>query len=202
MMRFIRFLLAIGLFFFLGSCAIGVRKFPLQIPISNCTLEQKFGEYLGTYEGVVYEGYHTGVDLIVLPGTPIGAMATGRVIRTGLLFNKAQEGGWYIVIEHEALGIYTQYLHVAEPRVNVGAMVKQGEIIADLMDPTLFPAHLHIEVKPKDLPIRLPDGGVAYFANAKTSPKGNRGYVLSEVDLRRYWIDPMSLLQTWCKELP
>jgi murein DD-endopeptidase MepM/ murein hydrolase activator NlpD len=185
-----------------SSCVTGITIAPLNSPVSTCVLEQSFGEYLGTYEGVDYNGYHTGVDLIVEPGTPVSAMAAGNVIRVGLLFDKASDGGWYTVIDHESLGIHTQYLHTKEPRVKVGAFVQKGEVIAEVIQPTLFPAHLHIEVKPRDVVIRRQDGAIWYFANKATVPKGNNGYVLSESDLRRYWMDPMPLMQTWCKELP
>jgi murein DD-endopeptidase MepM/ murein hydrolase activator NlpD len=196
--------LAAILFFALcgSSCALNLKVAPLHAPITYCELEQKFGEYLGTYEGVDYNGYHTGVDLIVEPGTPVSAMAAGKVIRVGLLFDKASEGGWYTVIDHETLGIHTQYLHTKEPRVKVGSFVQRGEVIAEVILPTLFPAHLHIEVKPRDLPISRLDGSIWFFANTKTVPAGNNGYVLSEKDLYRYWLDPMPLMQTWCKELP
>jgi murein DD-endopeptidase MepM/ murein hydrolase activator NlpD len=186
----------------LSSCATGMKVAPLHTPISTCELEQKFGEYLGTYEGVDYNGFHTGVDLIVEPGTPVSAMAAGRVIRIGLLFDTASEGGWYTVIDHDKLGIHTQYLHTNEPRVKVGAYVQRGEVIAEVILPTLFPAHLHIEVKPRDVLIKRQDGSTWFFANSGTTPKGNNGYVLSETDLNRYWLDPMPLMQTWCKALP
>jgi murein DD-endopeptidase MepM/ murein hydrolase activator NlpD len=186
----------------LSSCAVGITVAPLHSPISTCLLEQKFGEYLGTYEGVDYNGYHTGIDLIVEPGVPVSAMADGKVIRVGILFETPSEGGWYTVIDHEALGIHTQYLHIKEPRVKVGSMVRRGQVIAEVIEPTLFPAHLHVEVKPRDVDIRKPDGSIWFFANKTTTPRGNNGYVLSEEDLRRYWRDPMPLLQTWCRDLP
>jgi murein DD-endopeptidase MepM/ murein hydrolase activator NlpD len=174
-----RVLLIFGFAVGVSSCATWVTIAPLNSPVSTCVLEQAFGEYLGTYEGVDYNGYHTGIDLIVEPGTPVSAMATGKVIRVGLLFDKASDGGWYTVIDHESIGIHTQYLHTKEPRVKLGDFVQKGEVIADVIQPTLFPAHLHIEVKPRDVVIRR-----------------------QESDLRRYWIDPMPLMQTWCKELP
>jgi murein DD-endopeptidase MepM/ murein hydrolase activator NlpD len=189
----------------LSSCAvvgIKVTQLPLHTPISTCLLEQKFGEYLGTYEGVDYNGFHTGLDLIVEPGTPVSAMAAGKVIRIGILFDTAEQGGWYTVIDHESLGIHTQYLHTKQPRVKLGAFVQRGEVIADVIQPTLFPAHLHVEVKPRDVVIRKPDGSTWYFANKTTTPRGNHGYVLSETDLNHYWRDPMLLMQSWCKDLP
>jgi murein DD-endopeptidase MepM/ murein hydrolase activator NlpD len=202
MPRFLKHFLGFCFLVGLCSCATGIRQLPLQMPVATCGLEQKFGEYLGVYEGTTYNGYHTGIDLAVGPGTPVAAMAAGKVLRIGILFAKPADGGWYTVIEHQGLGIHTQYLHTSKPRVKEGDHVSQGEIIAQVMQPTLFPAHLHIEVKPTNASIRKPDGSVGYFANSKSVPVGNFGYVLSPEDLQLFWIDPVALLQTWCKELP
>jgi murein DD-endopeptidase MepM/ murein hydrolase activator NlpD len=199
-----KLLAIVGAAVLVSSCAFGIKGvlLPLRTPVSTCMLEHKFGEYLGTYEGVDYNGFHTGLDLIVEPGTPVSAMAAGKVIRVGVLFAKPSDGGWYTVIDHESLGIHTQYLHTKKPRVKIGALVQRGEVIAEVIQPTLFPAHLHVEVKPRDVVIRKPDGSIGYFANKLSTPKGNHGYVLSEADLNQYWRDPMLLMQTWCKDLP
>jgi murein DD-endopeptidase MepM/ murein hydrolase activator NlpD len=178
----------------LTSCAVGVGKPVLQMPLTTFKVEQHFGEYLGTYEGIVYGGYHTGTDLIAAPDTPVLAMAAGKVIRLGALFNDPAAGGWYSVIDHPALGIHTLYLHTKEPNVRMGDWVQAGQVIAYIIQPTRFPAHLHIEVKPRNMPIRKADDSIAYFVNPKTIPVGNQGYVISQNDLQRYWIDPETLI--------
>jgi murein DD-endopeptidase MepM/ murein hydrolase activator NlpD len=184
----------LGLSILLASCAISVGKPVLHMPLSSWDVEQHFGEYLGTYEGIVYDGYHTGTDFVAAPDTPVFAMAAGEVIRIGILFDDPTEGGWYSVIDHPALGIHTLYLHTKEPNVRLGDVVQKGQVIAHIIQPTRFPAHLHVEVKPRDVPIRKSDGSVGYFANPTTQPVGNQGYVLSQKDLQRFWLDPETLI--------
>jgi murein DD-endopeptidase MepM/ murein hydrolase activator NlpD len=168
----------------------------LRMPLHAGEVAQHFGEYRGTYEGVAYGGYHTGTDFEVVPDSPVLAMATGKVIRIGLLFDDPEAGGWYSVIDHPQFGIHTQYLHTKEPLVKVDDTVQAGQVIAEIIQPTRFPPHLHIEVKPRQISMLKADGSTAYIVNATTSPKGNLGYALSKDDLQRFWIDPISLMST------
>jgi murein DD-endopeptidase MepM/ murein hydrolase activator NlpD len=71
--------------------------------------------------------FHAGVDLVAPIGTPVFAVADGRIVFSG----------WYgysgnmIAIAHDAARIQTMYLHLSgfSPAVRYGNTVKQGDII-------------------------------------------------------------------------
>lgn len=68
--------------------------------------------------------FHSGVDLLAAPGTPVLAAEAGTVIYVG------QEGeyGTLIVIEH-AGGRQTRYAHLNSVQVAVGRQVANGDVI-------------------------------------------------------------------------
>ncbi len=115
-----------------------------------------FNGYNWPAQGIMTSGYgwrwgrmHHGIDIAGPIGTPIVAAADGVVITS-----EWHSGGYgnLVQIEHPD-GSITLYAHNSENRVEVGQVVKQGELIA-LMGSTGYSTgpHLHFE-------IRLPEQG-------------------------------------------
>ena len=85
---------------------------------------------------------HRGVDLSVPTGTPVSAMAGGRVRFAGL-----QRGfGNVVWIDHGA-GYTTVYAHLSEIRVRRGDPVRAGQVLgASGASGNASAPHLHFEV--------------------------------------------------------
>ena len=81
-----------------------------------------FGAYRVLNEGI--ETRHTGWDQRAPDGTPVHAMASGRVAFSGQL----EIRGNAVVIDH-GLGVYTLYAHLSQTDVTEGARVDAGQII-------------------------------------------------------------------------
>ncbi len=67
---------------------------------------------------------HTGWDQTAPVGTPVGAIASGRVIYAGQLDIR----GNYVLIDH-GWGVFSGYAHFSQINVMVGQQVVAGEII-------------------------------------------------------------------------
>lgn len=109
-----------------------------------------FNGYRWPAQGIMTSGYgwrwgrmHQGIDIAGPVGTPIVAAADGVVITS-----EWHRGGYgnFIKIEHPD-GSITLYAHNSENRVQVGQVVKQGELIA-FMGSTGYSTgpHLHFEI--------------------------------------------------------
>ena len=85
---------------------------------------------------------HTGIDFGSPYGTPIHAVANGRVVSAGY-------GGGYgnrIIIDHGG-GIMTLYGHCSRLMVNDGQSIRQGQVIGAVGSSGLATGpHLHFEV--------------------------------------------------------
>jgi len=131
------------------------------------SVSQGFAEYLSSYGGKVYNGYHAGEDIAVIVGTPVYAIAQGRVVcisqLTGLgdLIALEHEGSFCIPARTEmvngqqyaytedknARNVYSVYVHVVPtPSLTVNQSVEKGEQIATIAQTTLSP-HLHFEIR-------------------------------------------------------
>lgn len=85
---------------------------------------------------------HTGVDVRAPIGTPVQAMASGRVILVETLAIR----GNYILIDH-GWGIYSGYAHLSEQLVVPGQWVRQGDVIGLTgLNGRSAGAHLHYEM--------------------------------------------------------
>jgi murein DD-endopeptidase MepM/ murein hydrolase activator NlpD len=87
-------------------------------------------------------GYHTGVDFAMPTGTPVLAVADGKIENAnwgksyGLQVVEKVEGGWVI------------YAHLNKVRVKPGAMVKKGQIIGEVGSTgNSTGPHLHFEMR-------------------------------------------------------
>ena len=76
--------------------------------------------------------YHAAEDSYDPPGTPVYAMADGRIGFSG----RAGGYGWLIIIDHPQANLYSLYGHLSPSRwrLRAGTEVKKGEMIAYLGD--------------------------------------------------------------------
>ena len=82
---------------------------------------------------------HTGADLRAPVGTEVQAANHGRVVLTGNYFFAGQS----MVLDHGG-GLYTMYFHLSEFKVDAGAMVRRGDVIAlSGMSGRVTGPHLH-----------------------------------------------------------
>lgn len=110
-------------------------------------------DYMGSYDldAGEHSGDHPGVDLKLALGTPIGAIAGGRVyaIKSNAVL------GTYVVIEHRIDGaqFFSVYGHLGSASVTAGTAVKPGTTIgfAGNSGRSVSP-HLHLEVNKGFLP--------------------------------------------------
>jgi murein DD-endopeptidase MepM/ murein hydrolase activator NlpD len=118
---------------------------------------------------------HSGTDLKAAVGSEIAASNHGRVVLTGDFFF----AGKSVVLDHGA-GLFTMYFHLSEIKVEPGAEVRRGEVIAlSGMTGRVSGPHLHwaarangARVDPLQLIEKLGgDGNVAVPAPAGTEEK-------------------------------
>jgi len=82
---------------------------------------------------------HTGVDLKATLGTEVMAANHGRVVLLGDFFFSGNS----VVLDHGG-GLYTAYFHLSEFKVEAGAPVRRGEVIAlSGMSGRVTGPHLH-----------------------------------------------------------
>jgi murein DD-endopeptidase MepM/ murein hydrolase activator NlpD len=82
---------------------------------------------------------HTGADLRAPVGTEVLAANHGRVVLTGNYFFAGQS----MVLDHGG-GLYTMYFHLSEFKVDAGATVRRGDVIAlSGMSGRVTGPHLH-----------------------------------------------------------
>lgn len=87
------------------------------VPITN-DIKHGFNEKRGNR-------IHGGIDIGAKVGTPIKAIADGKVIAAGPLDSKCGDG---VSIEH-AEGLRSSYCHLSGVNVNTGDVIKQGHVI-------------------------------------------------------------------------
>jgi murein DD-endopeptidase MepM/ murein hydrolase activator NlpD len=114
-----------------GGC--GLPRWPVQADLSS-----GFGV---RFRGVRPDVHH-GVDLDVPTGTPVGAMAGGRVRFTGVMSGF----GNVVWIDHAA-GMLSIYAHLSEIGVTEGQSVAPGDIVGlSGASGAVTAPHLHFEV--------------------------------------------------------
>jgi murein DD-endopeptidase MepM/ murein hydrolase activator NlpD len=113
---------------------------PLRYPMDS-KITSRFGNKR-LFNGVL-KSYHSGTDFRAKVGTPIRAVADGRVV---LAKNRFFAGN-SIILDHGE-GIYTGYYHLSRFKVKPGTYVKAGDIIG-LAGATgrVTGPHLHFSVR-------------------------------------------------------
>lgn len=119
--------------------------FPL--PSGTYTRTSTFGWRTDPISGA--SAFHTGTDWAAPAGTPILAVADGRVVQAGMVGGYSGE----ITIEHTIGGerVATRYVHMWSHgiHVQVGAWVSAGQHIGDVGSSGYSTgAHLHLEILP------------------------------------------------------
>ena len=88
--------------------------------------------------------YHTGLDFRASYGTPVKAVANGRIVYAG---NKGNWAGNHVVIKHPD-GKKTLYAHMSSIRRH-GGRVHAGDVIGRVgQTGRAFGSHLHLELYP------------------------------------------------------
>ena len=99
--------------------------------------------------GMRWGRMHEGIDIGAASGTPIRAVASGRVIHTGWM------GGYgnLVVIDH-GRGLATAYAHASSIASSVGQAVSQGQVVSYVgCTGHCFGPHLHFEVRVNGSPV-------------------------------------------------
>ena len=91
--------------------------------------------------------WHNGWDIEVPIGTPVMAVANGKVIATGV----AKGYGYWVAIDHGIINgvqVTSEYGHISSWDVKYGQIVKQGDIIAKSGNAGYSSGpHLHITIR-------------------------------------------------------
>jgi septal ring factor EnvC (AmiA/AmiB activator) len=105
------------------------------------TVIKKFGRQIHPkYKTVTF---NKGIDIQAPPGTDIRAVAAGKV----LYKNWLRGYGQFLILSH-SLGYYTLYAHASQILVEVGDLVRAGEVIARVGETgSLEGPKLHFEVR-------------------------------------------------------
>ncbi len=113
-----------------------------QLPIDQpICIKSWFGDRR-SYNGGPFIYYHTGLDYGVCSNLNIHAAAPGVVVYTGLLTVR----GNATIINH-GWGVYSAYYHQKEIKVNVGDVVKTGQLIGIIgATGRVNGPHLHFEI--------------------------------------------------------
>jgi murein DD-endopeptidase MepM/ murein hydrolase activator NlpD len=112
----------------------------MALPIKNGKITTAFGK-LGKHWST---GAHTGVDFAVPIGTPVLAVADGKVVNA----NWGKAYGNQVIIT--APGGYVIYAHLNKVRVKPGMVVKKGQIVGESGNSgNSTGPHLHLELRDK-----------------------------------------------------
>lgn len=108
-------------------------------------------QYISAYYGepTPFQTFHSGIDLVNIPGTPIYAAAKGTVTTTDAMQIDGHYYGYgnYIIIGHNAR-FSTLYGHLMSFAVSVGDEVEQGQIVGYMGNTGWSTGpHLHFEVR-------------------------------------------------------
>lgn len=107
---------------------------------------------------------HAGIDIVAKPGTPVVAPADGRVI-----FSGDRAGYGKVVVLDHSFGIQTVFAHNSKLFAPLGALIKRGEVIAQVGSTGHSTGpHLHYEVRKNGAPV----DPAPYFSPIKKVSKG------------------------------
>ena len=123
------------------------KSIPTTMPVEAGYYSSNYGHRIDPISGRT--SYHTGVDIIAAPGTPVMAAAGGVVSHSGWM----AEYGNVVEVSHDN-GLTSRYAHLSKSLVKVGEVVLKGQPIAKVGNTgrTTGP-HLHFEVREKGIPL-------------------------------------------------
>lgn len=121
--------------------------------LPRSAVKANFGDhrtYMDGHRTKIDEQTHMGLDLASVAQAPIPASAAGRVIWADYLGIH----GHMVLIDH-GLGLMTQYSHLTDYKVNVGDVVKAGDIVGTTGVSGLAGGdHLHFGVLVGGVPVQ------------------------------------------------
>jgi hypothetical protein len=92
-------------------------------------------------------GHHTGVDFAAPQGTPITAIADGKVLEAKAGCSWGGAYGNAVIIDH-GNGYHVMYAHMSQILIKKGAKVTEGQLIGKVGNTgNSFGAHLHLEAR-------------------------------------------------------
>ena len=132
---------------FLMDDRLARKTIPTTLPVAMGYYSSNYGYRLDPITG--RNTFHTGVDLIAPPGTPVLAAAGGVVAAASYV----PEYGNIVDIDHDN-GLTTRYAHLLRSSVKVGDVVMKGQAIAQVGSTGRSTGpHLHFEVREKGIPL-------------------------------------------------
>jgi murein DD-endopeptidase MepM/ murein hydrolase activator NlpD len=132
---------------FLMDGRLARKTIPTTMPVEAGYYSSNYGYRIDPITG--RSTFHTGVDIIASPGTPVMAAAGGVVATSAFV----PEYGNIVEVDHDN-GLTTRYAHLSRSLVKVGDVVMKGQVIARVgaTGRTTGP-HLHFEVREKGIPL-------------------------------------------------
>jgi len=132
---------------FLMDDRLARKTIPTTMPVPMGYYSSNYGYRIDPLNG--RNTFHTGVDLIAPPGTPVVAAAGGVVSSVAYV----AEYGNMVEVDHDN-GLTSRYAHLSKSLVKVGEVVMKGQNIA-LVGATgrVTGPHLHFEVREKGIPL-------------------------------------------------
>jgi murein DD-endopeptidase MepM/ murein hydrolase activator NlpD len=123
------------------------KTIPTTMPVPMGYYSSNYGYRLDPFTG--RQTFHTGVDLIAPPGTPVVAAAGGVVSNVAFV----SEYGNIVDVDHDN-GLTSRYAHLSKSLVRVGDVVMKGQNIAQVGSTGRATGpHLHFEVREKGIPL-------------------------------------------------
>ena len=132
---------------FLMDDRLARKTIPTTMPVPMGYYSSNYGYRIDPINGRT--SFHTGVDLIAPPGTPVVAAAGGVVSTVAYV----AEYGNVVEVDHDN-GLTSRYAHLSKSLVKVGDVVMKGQNLA-LVGSTgrTTGPHLHFEVREKGIPL-------------------------------------------------
>ena len=123
------------------------KTIPTTMPVEMGYYSSNYGYRIDPINGK--SSFHTGVDIIAPPGTPVMAAAGGVVATVAYV----PEYGNIVDVDHDN-GLTSRYAHLTRSLVRVGDVVMKGQKIA-LVGSTgrTTGPHLHFEVRENGIPL-------------------------------------------------
>ena len=132
---------------FLMDDRLARKTIPTTLPVVMGYYSSNYGYRIDPITG--RSTFHTGIDLIAVPGTPVLAAAGGVVSANS--YNP--EYGNVLDVDHDN-GLTSRYAHLSKSLVKVGDVVMKGQVIANVGSTGRSTGpHLHFEVREKGIPL-------------------------------------------------
>jgi murein DD-endopeptidase MepM/ murein hydrolase activator NlpD len=132
---------------FLMDDRLARKTVPTTLPVAMGYYSSNYGYRIDPITG--RNTFHTGVDLIAPPGSPVVAAAGGVVSTVA----SVSEYGNIVEVDHDN-GLTTRYAHLSRSGVKVGDVVMKGQVIAQVGSTgRVTGPHLHFEVREKGIPL-------------------------------------------------